>query len=44
MPMSASAARHAMTCWYTLSISVPSRSKRNDGGGDSVYSMETSVL
>src|ERR1700722_20589380 len=26
-----------MTCWYTLSMSVPSRSKRNEGGGDSLY-------
>ena len=28
-----SAARQAITCWYTLSMSVPSRSKRNDGVG-----------
>src|SRR3984957_18831854 len=26
-----------MTCWYTLSMSVPSRSKRNEGVGDSLY-------
>jgi hypothetical protein len=31
IPSSASAPRQAMTCWYTLSISVPSRSKMNDG-------------
>lgn len=31
MPSSACAARHAMTCWHTLSISVPSRSKMNAG-------------
>ena len=30
-----SAARHAITCWYTLSISVPSRSNRNAGDGGS---------
>ena len=29
------AARQAITCWYTLSMSVPSRSNRNEGGGDS---------
>src|SRR5207302_874111 len=29
MPVSSSASRHASTCWYTLSTSVPSRSKRN---------------
>jgi hypothetical protein len=31
-----SAARQAMTCWYTLSMSVPSRSNRNEGAGGSV--------
>ena len=37
MPIRVSAVRHAMTCWYTLSISVPSRSKRKEGAGDSRY-------
>ena len=30
-----SAACQAMTCWYTLSMRVPSRSKRNTGAGGS---------
>ena len=30
-----SAARQAITCWYTLSMSVPSRSNRKDGAGGS---------
>src|SRR5215467_4814587 len=34
----ASAVRQAITCWYTLSISVPSRSKRNAGAGGCGYS------
>ena len=33
MPTLLSAVRHAITCWYTLSISVPSKSKRNEGVG-----------
>ena len=33
MDSRASAVRQAITCWYTLSISVPSRSKRNAGRG-----------
>src|SRR5215813_135767 len=32
-----SAVRQAITCWYTLSISVPSRSNRNAGAGGIWY-------
>jgi hypothetical protein len=35
MPIADRAACQAMTCWYTLSISVPSRSNRKEGVGDS---------
>ena len=37
MSSRASAVRQAITCWYTLSISVPSRSNRNAGAGGCGY-------
>src|SRR6185369_7925367 len=34
MPAAWVASRHARTCWYTLSMRVPSRSNRNAMGSD----------